>query len=155
LKIRLLKNKLTIVFKIFKRALINCHWKRNEFRYIGSVWVQVFFFSDSGAKKKRLYNCILLKAHSSSHSMLATMDTFFFPLLGLMEADFLYFKQNSNSVAPPKKVRFEPGSNRFSPITHSLNLDPDLRFSSAISLNLGSNLGLVQVGSEPNSGITS
>ena len=29
-----------------------------------------------------------------------------------------------------KKVWFEPGSDRFSPITHSLNLDPDLRFGS-------------------------
>ena len=60
----------------------------------------------------------------------------------------------------PKKVRFEPGSDRFSPIAHSLNLDPDLGFGSAISLNSDPNLGPVLVGSgsnrgsEPNIGIT-
>jgi hypothetical protein len=62
---------------------------------------------------------------------------------------------------PPKKVRFEPGSDRFSPTSHSLNLDPDLGFGSTISLNSDPNLGPVLVGSgsnrgsEPNIGITS
>jgi hypothetical protein len=61
---------------------------------------------------------------------------------------------------PPKKVRFEPGSDRFRPPVHSLNLDPDLGFGSMISLNFGPNLGPVLVGSgsnrgsEPNIGIT-
>jgi hypothetical protein len=60
----------------------------------------------------------------------------------------------------PKKVRFEPGSDRFSRIAHPLNADPDLGFGSAICWNSDPNLGPVQVGSgsnrgsEPNIGIT-
>jgi len=60
----------------------------------------------------------------------------------------------------PKKVRSEPGSDRFGPILDILNTEPDLRSGSAISLNLDPNLGPVRTGSgsnrgsEPNHGIT-
>src|ERR1700678_738004 len=69
-----------------------------------------------------------------------------------------------NSPSPKKKeglVRVKPGSDRFRPIVHPLNLDLDLRFGSGNSLNLGPNLGPVQAGSgsnrgsEPDRGITS
>src|ERR1700678_2944245 len=70
---------------------------------------------------------------------------------------------NSPTSASPKKkgsVRVKPGSDRFRSIVHPLNLDPDLRFGSGNSLNLGPNLGPVQAGSgsnrgsEPDRGIT-
>src|ERR1700678_3015610 len=57
-------------------------------------------------------------------------------------------------------VWVKPGSDRFRPIVHPLNLDPDPRFGSGNSLNLGPNLGPVQAGSgsnrssEPDRGIT-
>ena len=60
-----------------------------------------------------------------------------------------------------KKVRSEPGSDRFGHILNIANPDPDLRFGSAISLNFDPNLGPVQtgsgstLGSEPDRGITS
>jgi hypothetical protein len=63
-------------------------------------------------------------------------------------------------LAQKGSVRVKPGSDRFRPIVHPLNLDPDLRFGSGNSLNLGPNLGPVQAGSgsnhgsEPDSGIT-
>src|SRR6202522_3966487 len=63
-------------------------------------------------------------------------------------------------LAQKGSVRVKPGSDRFRPIVHPLNLDPDLRFSSGNSLNLGLNLGPVQAGSgsnrgsEPDRGIT-
>src|SRR5271168_3500737 len=63
-------------------------------------------------------------------------------------------------LAQKGSVRVKPGSDRFRPIVHPLNLDPDLRFGSGNSLNLGLNLGPVQAGSgsnrgsEPDRGIT-
>jgi hypothetical protein len=66
----------------------------------------------------------------------------------------------AGNLPRPKKVRSEPGSERFSPILNILNTEPDLRFGSAISLNSGPNLGPVQrgsgstLGSEPDHGIT-
>ena len=84
--------------------------------------------------------------------------------MGVRFADILSFpakfKLSGYLHHLPKKVRSEPGSDRFSPILHSLNADPDLGFGSAISLNFDPNLGPVLVGSgsnrgsEPNIGIT-
>jgi len=65
-----------------------------------------------------------------------------------------------SQVTIPKKVRSEPSSDRFGCILNIANTDPDLRFSSAISLNFDPNLGPVQtgsgstLGSEPDHGIT-
>jgi len=50
------------------------------------------------------------------------------------------------------KVRFEPGSNWFRKFRNCLNLELNLRFSSAKSLNLNLNLGSVQSGSGSNQG---
>src|ERR1700678_850224 len=63
-------------------------------------------------------------------------------------------------LAQKGSVWVKPGSDRFRPIVHPLNLDPDLRFGSGNFLNLGPNLGPVQAGSglnrgsEPDHGIT-
>jgi hypothetical protein len=48
---------------------------------------------------------------------------------------------NESRIIIPKKVQSEPGSDRFSYILNIANTDPDLRFSSAISLNFDPNLG--------------
>jgi hypothetical protein len=67
---------------------------------------------------------------------------------------------NESRIIIPKKVRSEPGSDRFSHILNIANTDPDLRFGSAISLNFDPNLGPVRtgsgstLGSEPDRGIT-
>ncbi len=50
---------------------------------------------------------------------------------------------NWSQVTISKKVWFEPGSDRFGHILNIANTDPDLRFSSAISLNFDPNLGPV------------
>ena len=65
---------------------------------------------------------------------------------------FLHTNYYLLSAAQRGSVRVEPGSDRFRPIVHPLNLDPDLRFGSGNSLNLGPNLGPVQAGSGSNRG---